>query len=218
MPVWLYLLHEYCCCKLDRAHFGYRVFLYCVKKSRDRVEERHLLQVVLEFRPDFAKNFVETVYVDMDGIANRVPVVVSGLGLGPNAIFSYDVLDVGNVYIHTAHHYQVQLENRGEVPVPFTVMPGSGPLTHAFTLEPASGVVPVDESLQLGVKLLADRLGKFDEKMFLQVEGTNKPLQVQFKGRVVGPTCELDQEQLNYGLVAYGFRCESTFNICPILN
>ena len=165
------------------------------------------MQVTLQFCPDFAREFSERVYVDVDGLSMRPPVAISGLGLGPKAIFSYDVLDVGSVYIHTAHHYEVQLENRGEVPVPFSALPASGPLAHAFTLEPSRGVVAVDESLRIGVRLLADTLGKFDERMALRVEGTDEPLQVQFKGRVVGPTCEASAAELDYGMVAYGFRC-----------
>ena len=165
------------------------------------------MQVTLQFFPDFERLFTETVFVELEGRAARVPLAVSGAGLGPSAIFSYDVLDVGNTFIHTTHRYDVLLENRGEVPVPFTVAKGPGPLAHAFAFTPEAGVVPVDASLQLGVKLLGDRLGKFDERMFLRVTGTDKQLSVQFKGRVVGPTFSVDAERLGFGVVAYGFRC-----------
>jgi hydrocephalus-inducing protein len=161
----------------------------------------------MQFFPDFAKQFTEHVFVEVDGRAARCAVTATGVGLGPSAIFSYDILDVGNTFIHTTYHYNVTLENRGEVPVPFSVVSGSGPLAQAFSMEPSSGIVAVDASLQLNVKLLADRLGKFEERMFLHVSGTDKPLQVQFKGRVVGPTYSVNVKQLDYGVVAYGFRC-----------
>ena len=165
------------------------------------------MQVTVQFLPDFAKRFEETIFVEVQGRAARLPLVASGLGLGPCGIFSYDVLDVGNTFINTSHRYAVTLENRGEVPVPFTLAPATGPLAHAFTVTPRCGTVPVDESVQLSVQLLADRLGKFDEKMLLHVAGTDTPLQVQFKGWVVGPTFEASVQTLDYGTIAYGFRC-----------
>ena len=172
------------------------------------------IQVTLQFAPDFAKQFVETIYIDIAGRAGRVALSVSGTGLGPRAMFSYDVLDVGNVFIHTPHRYDVTLENRGEVPVPFSATKGTGPLAAALTIDPASGTVPVDASTSLGLRLLPDRLGKFDEKVFLHVTGTDKRLQVHLKGRVVGPTFEVDRATLDFGTVAYGFRCAACRSVC----
>lgn len=165
------------------------------------------MQVTVQFLPDFAKRFEETIFVELHGRADRVPLAAAGVGIGPCATFSFDVLDVGNTFINTSHHYALTLENRGEVPVPFRLAPATGPLAHAFTVEPTSGTVAVDDTMELGVQLLADRLGKFDEKMLLHVAGTDAPLAVQFKGWVVGPTFEASVSDLDFGVVAFGFRC-----------
>lgn len=40
-------------------------------------------------------------------------------GLGPCAVFSYDVLDVGDTYAGVVHLYEVELQNRGKIDVDF---------------------------------------------------------------------------------------------------
>jgi hydrocephalus-inducing protein len=163
-------------------------------------------QITLQFCPDFARTFTSSIHVFMEGQEDRATVAAWGLGLGPSALLSYDSLDIGNAYIHTLHRYQMVLENRGAIPVPFEVMPGQGPIARAFQFDPSQGAVDVGHSLTLNVRMLADLLGRFDQRFNLQIAGTDQPIEVQFKGKIVGPSCKVSVDGLDYGLVAYGFR------------
>lgn len=165
------------------------------------------MQITLQFFPNFERQFEEMVFVDVEGRSGRMPVLVRGTGRGPCATLAFDVLDVGNTYIHTPHHYEVSMDNRGEVPVPFHVVASGGPLAHAFTVEPPAATVGVEQSQTLAITLQGDRLGKFDEKLLLAVDGTDAQLSLQVKGRVVGPTFRVSAEALDFGTIAYGFRC-----------
>jgi hydrocephalus-inducing protein len=164
------------------------------------------LQVTLHFCPDFARTFLSTIHLFLEGQEKRLTVNAQGVGLGPSALLSYDTLDIGNAYIHTLHRYQMILENRGAIPVPFEIMPGRGLLAHAFDFDPPDGAVDVNSKLTLNVNMLADRLGRFDQRFNLQIAGTNQPVEVQFKGKIVGPTCNVSIDRLDFGLVAFGFR------------
>ena len=55
----------------------------------------------------------------LQGRQERIPIAIKGKGLGPAAIFSYDVLDVGHTYANTPHLYEVELQNRGKIDVEF---------------------------------------------------------------------------------------------------
>lgn len=55
----------------------------------------------------------------MQGRQERLPIKIKGKGLGPAAVFSYDVLDVGHTYANTPHLYEVELQNRGKIDVEF---------------------------------------------------------------------------------------------------
>lgn len=160
----------------------------------------------MEFSPDVARQFAETCYVEVEGHAERQPVQLVGMGLGPCAIFTYDVLDIGNAYISTVYRYSVQLENRGDIPAPFTIQPGDGEFGSMFTFIPSDGEVPAETTLDIEVELLATHIGRLEERVLVDVAGIDSPLSLQFKGKIVGPTFDIDVDHLDFGMLAYGFR------------
>lgn len=161
----------------------------------------------MEFSPYVARKFTEICYVELEGHVERQPVTLTGQGLGPCAIFTYDVLDIGNAYINTLYRYSVQLENRGDIPAPFAIQPGDGEFGSMFAFVPSDGVVPAETTLDIEVELLASHIGRLEERVLVDVAGMDSPLSLQFKGRIVGPTFDIDVDTLDFGMVAYGFRC-----------
>lgn len=162
--------------------------------------------MTVKFSPSVARTFAETCYVELEGLAVRQAVILRGVGLGPHAVFSYDLLDVGNIYVRTLYRYTVILENRGDIPVPFVVDTSSSAFASTFRFNPSAGVVDVDETQSIQVEVMATQLGRFDERIPVSVSGTDLKLMLHFKGRVVGPTYQIDTADLNFGIVAYGFR------------
>ena len=69
-------------------------------------------EITVTFEPDHAREYKATAYCDVGGRASRLPVQFCGTGLGPKAVFSYDLLDVGEAFINTPHKYEVELLNR----------------------------------------------------------------------------------------------------------
>lgn len=61
-------------------------------------------------------------------------------------------------------------------------------------------------SMCLKVKLLSDVLGEFHESFCWEILSSSQPLSLDFTGRVVGPSFEVDYDHLDYGIVSYGFR------------
>eukprot|EP00892_Ulva_mutabilis_P006441 jgi/Ulvmu1/4169/UM019_0148.1 len=164
------------------------------------------IEVTVKYSPLVARQVVETCFVEVEGQALRQPVILTGTGLGPCAIFSYDVLDVGNIYVRTLYRYSVLMENRGDIPVPFCIEPGSGVFASMFQFSPKTGAVQVDGKMIIGVEIMPSQLGRFDERVPVSVAGTDSQLSIHFKGRVVGPACQINTTVLDFGLVSYGFR------------
>ena len=69
-------------------------------------------EITVVFQPDHAKEFNATAYCEVGGRAIRLPIQLCGTGLGPKAVFSYDLLDVGDAFMNTSHKYEVELLNR----------------------------------------------------------------------------------------------------------
>ena len=164
------------------------------------------VEVTVQFRPERHEEYEEVVHLDITGRSNRLPVTLKGSGLGPKAMFSYDVLDVGDTFIHTVHQYEVELYNRGEVPAEFRLTKPDTYFGGMFDFEPASGVVPPDSVQMLQCRFLSDALGEFAETFQCEVAGAFKPLTLDFRGQVVGPSFDLDKDELDFGSVSFGFR------------
>ena len=59
------------------------------------------------FKPDEAKSYARTVYCDVTGRESRLPLRIRGDGIGPKIKFSFDTLDVENVFANSEHSYEV---------------------------------------------------------------------------------------------------------------
>lgn len=64
--------------------------------------------MTVQFTPKRHSEYMSTAFLDITGRASRLPMVLRGSGLGPKAMFSYDVLDVGDTFVHTVHQYEVR--------------------------------------------------------------------------------------------------------------
>eukprot|EP00232_Nephroselmis_pyriformis_P008175 CAMPEP_0182895474 /NCGR_PEP_ID=MMETSP0034_2-20130328/25702_1 /TAXON_ID=156128 /ORGANISM="Nephroselmis pyriformis, Strain CCMP717" /LENGTH=2117 /DNA_ID=CAMNT_0025029307 /DNA_START=132 /DNA_END=6482 /DNA_ORIENTATION=- len=170
-------------------------------------------EITVRFHPKGPHEKAATVWVDVGGRSQRLPLFLGGLGKGPQAIFSYDVLDVGDTLINSVHQYEVELHNRGEIECVYRLEPPQGAFGSKFTFEPSSGVLEVGDVQTIQVMLASDLLGEFNQSFDWSVTGASEKLALEFKGRVVGPTFRVDAEALDFGVVSYSFRYTQEFTI-----
>jgi len=52
-------------------------------------------------------SYTRTAFLDMTGRETRLPLKLRGNGMGPKAQFSFDTLDIENVFINSKHSYEV---------------------------------------------------------------------------------------------------------------
>ena len=53
-------------------------------------------------------SYSRTAYCDVTGRETRLPLKIRGEGLGPHLVFSYDSLDIQNVFLDSGHSYEVR--------------------------------------------------------------------------------------------------------------
>ena len=109
------------------------------------------VEVTVLFRPREPMTYTRTVYCDITGRETRLPLKLRGDAAGPTAAFAFDSIELGAVFINTTHVYSVEVTNTGEVDAPFTVQPPETIFGPAFSVSPASGTIPVGQSVQLEV-------------------------------------------------------------------
>uniref|UniRef100_A0A8V5GGT0 HYDIN/VesB/CFA65-like Ig-like domain-containing protein n=1 Tax=Melopsittacus undulatus TaxID=13146 RepID=A0A8V5GGT0_MELUD len=80
------------------------------------------LEINVIFKPKEARVYQEAAYCDISGCETRLPLCISGEGVGPQVELSCDQVSVGKVFVGSSHSYGVLLLNRGVPEAPFSVV------------------------------------------------------------------------------------------------
>lgn len=158
------------------------------------------------FFPRAASDYTCTAYLSCVGQEERAPLVLRGLGIGPKATFSYNELDVGNVFVESHHRYEVQLLNQGDIEVDFRLVPPKeSKFSGQFKFSPSCGTIAVDSQCEIRVEFKPSDLGVFHEIFEWTLKGSATAVTLAFRGKSVEPTFEFNEDRINFGTVSYGF-------------
>ncbi|NWW42685.1 HYDIN protein, partial [Pedionomus torquatus] len=157
------------------------------------------------FKPQEARLYHQTVYCDISGRETRLSLRIKGEGIGPRLRFSFDQLDIGKVFIGSAHSYEVILFNKGAINGLFSLVPPSTALGSCFTFLPDDGIILPDELQAIQISFSSTILGNFTEEFRFNVNGTPEPVTLTIRGCVIGPTFHFSVPSLHFGDVSFGF-------------
>lgn len=96
-------------------------------------------EVSVTFQPEEATSYSRVVYCDVTGRESRLPLKIRGEGIGPCCVFSFDTLDIQNVFVSSAHAYETVLENKGDIDAVYALEPSESFFGPKFTFAPSSG-------------------------------------------------------------------------------
>jgi hydrocephalus-inducing protein len=65
------------------------------------------LDIYVVFSPLEPKKHEATAYLDITGSESRIPLNMSGNGIGPKFRFGFEVMDLGTIFLGGAHSYEV---------------------------------------------------------------------------------------------------------------
>ncbi|CAM9719358.1 unnamed protein product, partial [Choristocarpus tenellus] len=101
------------------------------------------LQVTIFFRPDTAVEYSSRAFLDCVGREERLPLLLSAGGIGPKVVLSFDVLDMGDIFISSRHKYELTLMNKGEIAAEWSLSAPSTPFAEKFTFSPTYGKLDI---------------------------------------------------------------------------
>ncbi|NXT36809.1 HYDIN protein, partial [Pelecanoides urinatrix] len=157
------------------------------------------------FKPQEARVYQQTVYCDISGRETRLPLRLKGEGIGPRLRFSFDQLDIGKVFVGSAHSYEAILFNKGAIDAPFNLVPPATALGSCFTFLPQEGIILPDELQVIQISFSSTVLGQFTEEFRFSVSGSPEPVTLTIRGCVIGPTFHFNVPSLCFGDVSFGF-------------
>eukprot|EP00929_Paragymnodinium_shiwhaense_P007666 TRINITY_DN111574_c0_g1_i1.p1 TRINITY_DN111574_c0_g1~~TRINITY_DN111574_c0_g1_i1.p1 ORF type:complete len:5027 (+),score=1455.52 TRINITY_DN111574_c0_g1_i1:94-15081(+) len=185
----------------------FRDATFSITPASGRIWAHSQLTCACTFCPRDALVYSCTAYLSCVGREERQPLVLRGLGIGPKASFSYNELDVENVFVESAHRYEVQLLNQGDIEVDFQLTPprGDSKFGKQFHFEPSSGTIAVGGQCEIVVDFKPSELGEFHEIFEWTLKGSATAITLAFRGKSVEPTFEFDVDKINFGTVSFGF-------------
>ena len=138
------------------------------------------IEVEVIFKPDNAETYNRTAFCDVTGRESRLPLRIRGDGMGPQVEFSFDDLDMGNIFIKSTHTYEIVLANKGDIDAIFSLIPSKTVFGPCFTFNPAEGIVMPEGHQAVQVTFNSSVLGDFKEDFFFQIDGSPERIKVTF--------------------------------------
>ena len=163
------------------------------------------LEITVSFRPDTAAMYTCLGFLDISGRQDRLTLNMSGQGIGPHATLSFDVLDVGDIFIHSEQRYEIFISNKGDIAAQWNFMSSLTRFGNKFRFSPTEGYLLPGQSQPLSIVFESDVLGEFCENFRFALQGNEDMLVCQIKGHVLGPTFHFDTTAIDFGTVSFDY-------------
>ena len=132
------------------------------------------------FSPTEAKEYLATAFCDVVGRESRLPLRIKGVGKGPQMQFSFDQLDMGNIFINSTHNYEVILANKGDIDAIFSLIPSNSVFGPRFTFNPSEGIVMPEGHQAIQISFNSPILGDFHEEFCFEIDGSPEQVKLTF--------------------------------------
>lgn len=134
------------------------------------------VEITATFTPSTATEIACVAFCDIAGKQNRFPVHLQGTGIGAKIVLSYNVIDIGEVFINSVSEYDVELDNQGEIIAFYQLIPNDSLFGSKFNFEPSEGMLGVGQKEMVKVSFSSDVLGEFSEDFEWSLQVTPEPI------------------------------------------
>ena len=124
-------------------------------------------------------------------------------------MLSYDVLDIGDIFVNSTHQYELSITNKGDIPAQWKLTEPSTPFGNRFSFTPKAGTLAVGAEEKMGVTFCSDILGEFCETFNIGLREATTSCRARSKA-THRPTFAFDVDVIDFGLVSYAFLHQKT--------
>eukprot|EP01033_Poteriospumella_lacustris_P008315 gene8315-5998_t len=171
------------------------------------------MEITVCFRPDTAAQFNCLAFLDVSGKHERLALQLMGQGIGPHAALSFEVLDIGDIFVNDVNHYELSIKNKGDIPAQWTFMSSLTRFGNKFQFSPTDGYLLPNQSQTIAIRFESDILGEFSEYFRFALQGNEDMLVCQIKGQVIGPTFHFDTNSIDFGTVSFDYLHSTTVRL-----
>lgn len=187
--------------------------IFEVSPAEGQVWANSEMEISVSFCPDTAAHYNCFAYLDLSGRQDRLALNIAGQGIGPHATLSFDVLDVGDVFVNDEQRYEISIINKGNIAANWQFLSSLTRFGSKFKFYPTEGHLMPGHSEKVEIIFESDILGEFSENFRFNLQGNEDMLVCQIKGHVVGPTFHFDCSNIDFGVVSYDYLHESKLRL-----
>jgi hydrocephalus-inducing protein len=164
------------------------------------------------FKPQGPLHYSCTAFCNITCSEERLPLNLTGQGIGPKAQLIIKELDIGDIFVNSKVSYDIAIENMGDITCYYKLIDYETPFGSKFKFSRTEGKLGVQENQKevITVSFQSDILGEFSETFRWALEGSVEMLSLTFKGHVVAPTFKFSEEIIDFGQVSYKFPVTKT--------
>lgn len=163
------------------------------------------MTVTVTFLPQGALHYSCTAFCNISCSADRLPLHLSGEGIGPRAYLSMVERSLGDVFVTQNKPTDIIIENKGEIEAKFELIPNETPFGKMFHFQIEKGTLGVGERIFCRIDFCSTILGEFSETFKWKLEGSTETLSILFTGHVIAPTFMFNKEEIRFKRVSYSF-------------
>lgn len=188
----------------DSMHFVHACF--SISPLSGRVWAHSEIDVVVCFTPEIARLCSCCAFLDIAGQATRLPLQIRGKGIGPKVkVVHNELLDFGDVFINDKLTRDFTIQNEGEIPADFELVPLTNPTGMVLIVHPSHGTLTVNAMLKIEVTFCSQELDKVSQLICFGFKGSDEQVRIRMKAHVIPPVLRFDVDQVNFGAVSYSF-------------
>ncbi|XP_027488187.1 hydrocephalus-inducing protein-like, partial [Corapipo altera] len=150
--------------------------VFTIEPLEGEVGPHSSAEIKVFFNPRDAQDYRKVAYCSISGRESRLPLHLTGEGLGPCLRFKFAELDMGGVLVGEAYSYEAILVNTGAINAPFKLIPSTTVHGSCFTFQPQQGIVPRNGILPIQIFFSSSTLGEFEEEFHFNVAECPKPV------------------------------------------
>ncbi|KAL4712872.1 hypothetical protein ACJJTC_011942, partial [Scirpophaga incertulas] len=161
-------------------------------------------EFTITFSPKEIGELQSVVYLDIDGVSERLPLRLHGTSLPPSIHLNLETLDMDRVYINKTYNYEVVAINKGHINgviVYKETLPLFG--THIACSPKLHCLVPGDKQMFV-ISFCNSNQGPFFEEINFIIRDTDVKIKLYMKGEVVYPSLMFSSSCLDFGMVSLG--------------
>ncbi|GJQ69846.1 hypothetical protein Trydic_g22394 [Trypoxylus dichotomus] len=184
-----------------------------VQPLTGQVWPNNFITFTITFAPTEAKYYKTTMYLEVTGREERLPLKLHGRGEGPQIEINISELNANDIFLCSKHQYEISVRNEGHIPGTIAFVPRPLLFGGIVTCKPKHNYMEPNRYASFVLSFSSNVQGKFVEEIEFVIRESGEIQKFVFKGNIVCPLLNFNVTEVNFGKVTLGYPVSTYINL-----